>query len=166
MKVGSTVKASVGTWSPVPTAYSYRWLRDGVAIANATGSSYKVSAADAGKKLTVTVTGKRSGYASTPKTSAAKTVALGTFTTAPTPKITGTVKVNYTLTTVRGTWSPTPSSYSYQWYRSGYVITGATGSTYKLVSADKGKTITVKVTAKKTGYTSTARLSAKTTTVK
>ncbi|MCR6712934.1 MAG: hypothetical protein NVV57_09690 [Demequina sp.] len=166
VKVGNTVKASVGTWSPKPSSYAYQWYRSGVAISGATKSSYKVAAADAGKKLTVKVTAKRSGYASTPKTSAAKTVANGTFSKAPAPKITGTVKVGSTLKFTRGTWSPTPSSYSYQWYRSGSAISGATGTSYKLVAADKGKTITVKVTAKKTGYTTKSATSAKTTTVK
>ncbi|MGC4175055.1 hypothetical protein [Demequina sp.] len=166
VKVGSTVTASKGTWSPTPSSYSYQWYRDGVAISGATKSTYTVSTASAGKKLTVKVTAKRSGYASQPKTSAAKTVAYGTFKTAPTPKISGTAKVGSTLKFTRGTWSPTPSSYSYQWYRSGSAISGATGSSYKLTSSDKGKTITVKVTAKKTGYTTTSRTSAKTSTVK
>jgi len=159
VKVGSTVKASVGTWSPKPSSYSYQWYANGVAISGATKSSYKVPASTVGKKLTVKVTAKRSGYASTPKTSGAKTVAHGTFTTAPTPKITGTAKVGSTLKVTKGTWKPTPSSYSYQWYRSGKAISGATTSSYKLTASDKGKTITVKVTAKKTGYTSKSKTS-------
>ena len=166
VKVGSTVKASVGTWSPTPTSYSYQWYSDGVAISGATKSSYTISSSAVGKKLTVKVTGKRSGYASTPKTSSAKTVANGTFATAPTPKVTGTLKVGSTIAVSRGTWSPTPSSYAYQWYRSGSAISGATASTYKLTSSDKGKQMSVKVTAKKTGYTSTSKTSAKTTAVK
>jgi len=166
VKVGYTVSVSNGTWSPTPTSYSYQWYRDGVAISGATKSTYAVSTSDAGKKLTVKVTAKRSGYASQPKTSSYKTVAYGSFKTAPTPKISGTVKVGYTLTASRGTWSPAASSYSYQWYRSGSAIPGATSYKYKLTSSDKGKTMTVKVTAKKTGYATTAKVSAKTATVK
>jgi len=116
---------------------------------------------DAGKKITVTVTAKKSGYASTPKKSAAKKVAKGTFTAAPAPKITGTVKVGTTLKVTVGTWKPKPS-YTYQWYRSGKAISGATKSSYKLVAPDKGKTLTVKVTGKKTGYSNKSKTSAKT----
>ncbi|MGW3909919.1 hypothetical protein ACWEBX_00060 [Streptomyces sp. NPDC005070] len=42
----------------------------------------------------------------------------------------------------------------YQWYRSGTAITGATKSTYTLTASGKDKMMTVKVTAKKAGYTS------------
>jgi hypothetical protein len=166
VKVGHTVAVSRGTWSPTPSSYSYKWYRNGVAIVDATKSSYKLTASDAGKTLTVKVTAKKSGYTSKSRTSSAKTVAYGTFSTYPTPKITGTVKVGQTLAVSRGTWSPTPSSYSYRWYRSGVAISGATSSTYKLTSSDKGKAITVKVTAKKSGYTSKSMTSAKTVTVK
>ncbi|MFD5521129.1 glycoside hydrolase Chb [Streptomyces sp. NPDC127066] len=53
-----------------------------------------------------------------------------------------------------GTWSPAPTSYGYQWYRSCTAITGATKATYTLTASDKDKKTTVKVTAKKTGCTS------------
>ena len=164
-KVGSTVKATTGTWSPKPSSFAYQWYRDGKAISGAKKAQYTLAAADAGKKLTVTVTAKKSGYASTPKTSAAKTVAKGTFTAAPVPKITGTAKVGSTLKVTVGTWKPKPA-FTYQWYRSGKVISGATKSSYKLVAADKGKTLTVKVTGTKAGYATKAKTSAKTVKVK
>jgi hypothetical protein len=53
---------------------SYRWLRDGKAISKATSKKYTLVAADRGKKITVTVTGKRSGYFTESETSAAKRV--------------------------------------------------------------------------------------------
>ena len=43
-------------------------------------------------------------------------------------------------------------AFSYQWYRDGAAIANATKPSYKLVAADKGKKITVKVTARKPGY--------------
>nr|WP_300147139.1 hypothetical protein [Propionicimonas sp.] len=51
-----------GTWSP-RTSFSYQWLRHGVPIPAATGSSYRLTAEDLGTRVTVRVTGKRSGYA-------------------------------------------------------------------------------------------------------
>lgn len=74
-KVGSTLRASTGTWSPRPTKTSYRWYRDGVAIAGAWSSTYKASSADRGRTLCVMVTGSGTGRATTWSTSAARAVA-------------------------------------------------------------------------------------------
>jgi hypothetical protein len=113
-----------------------------------------LKAADKGKKITVTVTGTKSGYATVSKTSVATgKVAAGTLTSVK-PKITGTVKVGKKLTAKPGTWKPSGVKLSYQWLRNGKAIKGATKSTYKLVKSDKRKKITVKVTGKKAGYTS------------
>jgi 5'-nucleotidase len=61
---------------------AYQWNRDGTPIAGATGTTYKVAAADAGAELTVTVTASKAGdeevvYADGVATSAAKSVAKG-----------------------------------------------------------------------------------------
>jgi hypothetical protein len=40
----------------------------------------------------------------------------------------------------------------YRWTRNGVTISGATSATYKVRSADKGKTVTVVVTGKKSGH--------------
>ncbi len=53
-------------------------------------------------------------------------------------------------------------SFKYQWLRNGATISGATASTYKLVAADRGQKITVKVTGAKSGYQSIAKTSAAT----
>jgi hypothetical protein len=58
---GSTLTAKPGTWTK-KTKLSYQWLRDGAVIAKATKSSYKLTATDVGKVVTVRVTGKLSGY--------------------------------------------------------------------------------------------------------
>jgi hypothetical protein len=63
------------------------------------------------------------------------------------PAITGTITVGSTLTVSNGTWSGTPTSYSYQWLRNGVPIASAIASTYVLVSGDSGKTIGCAVTA-------------------
>ena len=61
LAVGSTVKAVAGSWT-ARTGFSYRWLRNGVPIAGATGSRYAVRSGDAGAQLSVKVTGRRTGY--------------------------------------------------------------------------------------------------------
>ena len=64
--------------------------------------------------------------------------------------ISGTAKVGSTLT-AKVSYTGKITSRTYTWYRSGTVISGVTGSTYKLKSADRGKTIKVKVTPKGSG---------------
>ena len=118
----------------------------------ATDAVYTLKAADKGKKITVTVTGTKSGYATVSKTSVATgKVAAGTLTSVK-PKITGTVKVGKKLTAKPGTWKPSGVKLSYQWLRNGKAISAATASTYKLGKADKGKKLSVKITVVRDGY--------------
>src|SRR4029079_13322476 len=120
------------------------------AIRSATAATYKVAPAHRGKRITVTVTGTKRGYLTVARTSAATaTVAAGTLSPAPTPKITGTAKVGYTLTAHPGTWGPSPVSLHYQWRAGGGAISGASASTYKIGGGGAGKRITVTVTGTK-----------------
>jgi len=63
------------------------------------------------------------------------------------PAVTGTATVGQTLSSTTGTWvgSPAPT-FAYQWQRAGSNISGATSSTYVLVSADASNTIRCVVT--------------------
>jgi len=75
-----TAKAVTDGWTN-GTAFTYQWLADGAEIPGATAGSYRISsAALIGKKLSVRVTGSKSGWASATKTSAAKTVAAAPLT--------------------------------------------------------------------------------------
>jgi hypothetical protein len=87
------------------------------------------------------------------------------FAKSPAPAIKGKAKVGKTLRVKAKAWSPTPRL-SYQWLRSGKKIAGATKATYTLRKADLGKRISVKVTAKRAGFATTIRTSAKTAKVK
>jgi len=161
-KVGSALTAVPGTWGPAPVTLAYQWFRSGVAVTGATAVSYTLTAADLGKAMTVRVTGTKAGFTTTAKTSAATAaVAAGTLT-APTPTISGTKTVGSTLTATPGTWGPAPVTLTYQWFRGSTAISGATAKTYKLVAADKGSAIKVRVTGTKAGFTTTAKTSAAT----
>lgn len=63
------------------------------------------------------------------------------------PAVTGTRVVGETLTTTDGTWTNSPTSYTYQWTRGGVDISSATSNTYVLVSGDVGQTVRCVVTA-------------------
>jgi hypothetical protein len=56
-KVGQALTCSEGAWStPAPTSYTYKWLRNGVAIGGAESSTYTVTAADEGHSISCEVT--------------------------------------------------------------------------------------------------------------
>ncbi len=153
-KVGKKLTATTRAWSP-RASFKYQWYRDGVKISGATKSTYTLKGADAGKKITVKATGSRSGYYTTPKTSKATAViAKGSITGVKTPVIKGTTRAGKTLTATAYAVSPSSAKPTFQWYRDGMKISGATSARYALVNADAGSKITVKVTYKLTGYAS------------
>ncbi|MFI5758193.1 hypothetical protein [Streptomyces sp. NPDC051569] len=155
VRVGTGLVARTGTWTPTPTSYTYQWKLDGVAIPGATASSYVPTAAQLGKKLSVTVKANRTGHASGAAGTTGIAVARGVAPKATTlPPVSGTAKVGRTLTAKRGTWTPTPTSYGYQWYANGKAVKGATKSTFVLTRAQRSLRITVKVTALRTGHSS------------
>ena len=61
--------ANAGTWAPAPVTLTYQWRANGINISGATGKSYVISSSVKGKKITVTVTGTKSGYRTVSKTS-------------------------------------------------------------------------------------------------
>lgn len=154
--VGSTLGVAKGTWTP-KVSFSYQWLRDGQPIKKATKSTYKLTSSDANKVITVRVKGKRSGYATVLTTSASGSKVI----VASTPKVSGSLVVGEELSANLGSWS-VGTNFSYEWYRSGVKIDGATGSSYAIRSADVDKAITVKVTGSLTDYSTTSRTSAAT----
>jgi hypothetical protein len=93
------------------------------------------------------------------------TVSLKSLKKSSTPKVSGAAKVGKTLKAKPGSWSPKPK-FSYQWLRNGKKIKGATKSSYQLVSADKGKKISVKVKGAKAGYKAVTKTSKATSKVK
>jgi hypothetical protein len=63
------------------------------------------------------------------------------------PVISGTLLWGNELTTTNGTWSNSPTGYTYQWKRNGSNISGATANTYTTTLADWDQDITCEVTA-------------------
>lgn len=158
-KVNGVLSVTTGKWT-TGTAFAYQWKVNGIAVTgNGTGTSYTVLPADVGKRITVSVTGSQTGYATRTVTSAASgRVASAPFATDPIPTIGGTLAVGSPLTATASGWSPA-ATFSYQWYRSGHAIKHATLVTYSLTAADRGKKITVRVVGHALGYTNTAKVS-------
>jgi hypothetical protein len=149
----------VGDWQPAPVTLKYQWRIGGTSVKGATKPTFTVPGSAVGKVITVTVTGSHSGYSSVSKTSEpTATVASIPFTVEGVASITGTPAVGKTLSAHRGIWSPS-AAVTYRWYRDGVPISHATSSTYKVTSTSSGATLTVAVTAKLSGYTTTTVVS-------
>ena len=151
-QVGVQLSAEAGTWD-VGVGLSYQWLAGGVNVPSATAATFTPTAAEADKKMSVSVTGHKDGYTDVTKTSAeTAVVALGTLTVTGDPDIGGSDhKVGVQLTAVTGTWDD-GVTFTYQWTADTFDIPGATGSTYTPVVTDVGKSIGLKVTGHKDGY--------------
>ena len=68
-QVGQTLTAHEGPVNPSDAALSYQWNQNGNPINNATGSTYKLKAAQAGKTITVTITASKPPLTSETETS-------------------------------------------------------------------------------------------------
>lgn len=161
--VGTTLTGSTGTW-PEGVTFTTQWIRDG-SSAGDTDSSYAIVGSDLGDEMVFRVVASKPGYTSVTANSVGFTVVAGTITPTATPTISGTAKVNKTLTARTIGWMAS-LTYNYRWLRNGAPIVGATSSTYKLKSADKRKRISVEVTATRLGYAPVTLTSGQTGAVK
>ena len=121
---------------------TYQWRKGGVAITGATASTYAVSAAQAANEgsYDVIVTNAVGSV-----TSSAATLSVNTPVVITAQPVGGTVVagISYSMSvTATGT-----APMSYQWYKGGAAIPGATASTYSVasISASDVGTYTVKV---------------------
>jgi sialidase-1 len=73
-RVGKTLTAAAGLWQPTPATVTYQWLRNGRTIDGKTASTYKLTRADRGRRISVRVTVSSSGFADTTATSGSRRV--------------------------------------------------------------------------------------------
>jgi len=144
--VGSTLTVSAGNWG-TSAPLKYQWYANGAPVANAKSSTFKPTSSQIGAQLSVRVYIDDPSWTATSKTSALSSrVAL-----APVPVVSGTARVGGKLSAVPGTWTK-GTVLSYQWYVNGVAVSGATAPTYTLPSSSAGKSATVKVTGRLSGY--------------
>ena len=160
-KVGETLTAQNGTWSNSPTAFQYQWQRcntSGAACTNVPGSTQKthlLTSADAGRTMRVRVTGINAEGAVNARSAPTDVVAASAAPrNTARPTIAGNPEAGEELTAEEGSWTNSPTSYTYQWQRCDVdaiacgPITGATGKTYGVRNADVGFRLRLEVTAK------------------
>ena len=123
----------------------YQWLSDGVAIAGANLSTYKLTQTDVNKSITLNASytdgfGLKESItsAATNKVANFNDVVTGTITIAGKPTQGQTLTASHTLADIDGM-----GTVSYQWLANGVAITGATTATHTLSQAQVNKVITV-----------------------
>ena len=161
-KVGNVLTATPGTWAGnTPISYAYQWQRCSPScsnIAGATSATYSIVAADAGSTLLVKVAATNA-YGTGNATSANTGTVLSPPVNTVLPVISGTLQPGNTLSTTNGSWSGSPTGYTYQWQRCAASCTsvgGATNNTYFVTTADVGSKLRVIVTATNGGGSANA----------
>src|SRR5207249_362852 len=149
-----------GTWTNSPTSFSYQWLQCSalggscLPISGATKQTYVPALGDVGHTLRVEEKADHEGGAGVPASSeptASVTPEGGVPSNETPPTITGEARQGQTLTEVHGSWTNSPTSFSYQWLQcnsegtlaSCTHISGAKKQTYEVALSDVGHTIRV-----------------------
>jgi hypothetical protein len=147
LRVGSTQTVTNGTWSNTPTNYGYQWQKssDGISWINITyetATAYTPTFDVANLKIRVQVSAGNSVETATVTSGTLESFLPPQVTII--PSVSGTTTVGQTLTSTTGTWPSTASGHAFQWQRSSDSgvtwtnVSGATASTYVLVTADAG----------------------------
>ena len=146
-KPGATLTAEVHDTDGVPADVRYQWLANGQPIAGANGKTYTVTAADAGKAISVQAHYRDTArYEESPQSAPlAVADAANSANHAPTGAVTisgkiqagATIHASNSLADADGM-----GDVHYQWLAGGETI--SSGADYTLGSADIGKTISVR----------------------
>ncbi|MDR1798332.1 MAG: hypothetical protein LBR19_00380 [Bifidobacteriaceae bacterium] len=155
-EVGATLAADVA-YEPASASVTYRWFRGTSMIAGATGTSYRLTAADAGADIVLKVTVTSGTQPAAVQYS--NHVQVGGV---PMPRVVevellGDIKVGSPVTA--HTTHTSGVTLTYQWFRDGSLIAGATGGVFTPTPAEAGKDLVAKVTATYYGLVSAPKYS-------
>ncbi|MBS1513154.1 MAG: T9SS type A sorting domain-containing protein [Bacteroidetes bacterium] len=132
---------------------TYQWKLNGSNIGGATASTYSSSTLNNSDQVSVVMTSSIGCAVSNPATSTATTMTV-TTSAAPTVSITSVPAITFSSSITYGGASPT-----YQWYKNGVAIGGATSSTYFTATGILGDQYAVKMTSNYTCKTAPAAMS-------
>ena len=148
LSAANTLADADGIPTTGPGAISYQWQAGGVDIAGANSNTLVLGQAQVGKAITVVARyTDAKGTAESVTSSATSSVAAVTAVPTVTVTISGTATQGQTLTVATTPADGSPGSVagavSYQWYRNGAMVAGATQASYTLTQADVGTSISV-----------------------
>jgi hypothetical protein len=176
-RVGQVLQGDRGDWQNA-NSFAFRWMRcspaggapdasDCAPISEATGTNYRIRAADTGFRIRFRVTASNADgstvAASNPTARVQPRSTSGAPVNTSRPTISGTAAPGNRLQASRGTWSgDQPMTFGFGWIRCNAQgsncgdISGATENTYVVQDADLGRTLRVRVTARNDAGTRTA----------
>ena len=150
-QVDQVLSTTDGTWQGVSAiTFAYQWRRDGIDISGANSSTYTLVSADYATDIDCVVTASNSFGSVNAESNDIENIAGTTPVISGVPTISGTAKVDEVLTATSASVSgtPTPTS-TLQWEVSNdgvsgwSAISGATSSTYTVLSSDEDKYLRV-----------------------
>ena len=118
-EVSDTLTASKGSWSNSPSSYAYQWRdcnssgANCSSISGATGSKYKLASSDIGHTIEVAVTATNAGGSTAASSGPTALVPQPAPVNTSRPTIGGTAAVGDVLTASNGSWSNSPTGFSY-----------------------------------------------------
>jgi hypothetical protein len=149
-QVGKTETCSEGSLDFGVNA-TYAWFANSTKIG--TGNKITVPGSAFNKQLTCRASVQDgTGAISTAASNPAKVLLGAALKATHKPTLSGSHKVGKTERVKAGTWSQRSVTFTYQWLLNGKVIKHATKSSFKPTKADKGKKLSCRVTAHKTGF--------------
>ena len=165
LQVGRTIAVSNGTWNVSGTlTYSYRWYRDGVAIADSNSQTHVLTPGDAGTTISARVTARSFAQGSGSATSAGTAtiqVAAAPVVSGSAPAVTGDLVVGKTVYAHQGEWNVPGITFTFTWEASpdgssNWTYVRSTDS-FELRSSDlaSGPYLRLKVTGERQGYAPT-----------
>lgn len=151
-RIGDTLTASIAEGATVDQL-TYQWYNKNGAIAGATSTTYTLKEGDTSVYVVVTSSGNYAGSLQSETVEVGKSPLPGTVTASIEDKDGNGKNSMGDIITVTVSGGPSAEHYSIVWMRDSSVISGASGTTYTIVKADQGKTISVKIVAKGDSYT-------------
>ena len=140
--VGQELSVDEGTWDQ-GVSLTYQWFRDELPIVGATGKKYILTSADYLKKITVQASGLKYSSVRVEKVSSPVLVLKAKDSMAGI-LIKGSNEVAGRLV-AKPTHSSSKLDYTYQWFRDGQAIDGATYRNYQLTAQDAQKIISHRI---------------------
>lgn len=147
-RFGTRLTAYVGRWGAGVTTH-YAWKVGSRTLATDRPLTLRDPAL-VGRRVTLAVTGQKPGFATT-TTTTSRTIAPGLLVTR-VPAIWGSAVVGSTLIAGTPAWGPGAVRLTYTWLADGRPIAHVTGRILRLGAAERGRSISVRVTGSEAGY--------------